>query len=277
MMSRKIVAVFDSRNAAQSARERLLELGVSNERISIADQSSSERTTQTSQMRGGFWSHLKAMFMPEGDRHTIEESMRRGGYVLVATVDDDRADEAESRLEEAGAVDLRARETEWRAAGWNPPPSTPAAEDGDREVTVPVVEESLRVGKREVNRGSVRVRSYMIEEPVHEEVRLREERVDVQRRPVQTSERSTVAGSQGDAFQERTVEVSETAEEAVVGKEAHVKEEVVVSKTASDRVERIDDTVRRTEVEVQDDRDGGQPNSRPKVRGPRTPDQPGRA
>ena len=50
--------------------------------------------------------------------------------------------------------------------------------------TIPVVEERLRVGKRDVGLGRVRVRSYVVEEPVSADVRLREERVEVERRPV---------------------------------------------------------------------------------------------
>jgi uncharacterized protein (TIGR02271 family) len=130
------------------------------------------------------------------------------------------------------------------------------------------VEERLRVGKREVNRGSVRVRSYIVEEPVQELVRLREERVQVDRRPVIEPARPVVKGSPGDLMQERTVEVSETAEQAVVGKEARVTEEVVVSKTADEHVEQIDDSVRRTKVDIEDGRTQGRTGSRTK---PSTP------
>ena len=117
-----------------------------------------------------------------------------------------------------------------------------------------MVEERLLVGKREVSRGSVRVRSYMVEEPVHEEVSLREERVNVERRPVNEPTRPVVKGSADDLMQERTIELSETAEQAVVGKEARVTEQVVVSKDTRERVESIDDTVRRTKVDIEDGR-----------------------
>jgi stress response protein YsnF len=59
-----------------------------------------------------------------------------------------------------------------------------------QEEHIPLVEEELRVGKREVNRGGARVRSYVREVPVHEQVSLREEHVDVERRPV-SGERSS--------------------------------------------------------------------------------------
>jgi hypothetical protein len=46
------------------------------------------------------------------------------------------------------------------------------------------------------------------------------------------------------------------AEEAVVQKVAQVREEVVVSKTLEQRTEQIDDTVRKTEVEVDEGKSG---------------------
>ena len=57
-----------------------------------------------------------------------------------------------------------------------------------------------------------------------------------------------------EAFQERTVDVTTHSEEPVISKEARVKEEVVVRKEADQRTETVQDTVRHTEVEVEDDR-----------------------
>jgi hypothetical protein len=76
---------------------------------------------------------------------------------------------------------------------------------------------------------------------------LREEQVKVERRPVdQPATEADMA-----AFKEGSIEVSETAEEAVVSKTARVVEEVVVGKEVQNRTETIDDTVRRTDVEVE--------------------------
>ena len=58
----------------------------------------------------------------------------------------------------------------------------------------------------------------------------------------------------GDAFQERTVDVTTHREEPIVAKEARVKEEIRVRKEADQRTETVRDTVRHTEVEVEDDR-----------------------
>ncbi|WP_431301050.1 YsnF/AvaK domain-containing protein [Tabrizicola sp. BL-A-41-H6] len=121
---------------------------------------------------------------------------------------------------------------------------------GLNDETVEVVEERLLVGKRDASRGGVRVRSYVVEEPVSETVTLHEERVDVERRPVDRRVTDRAA-----AFQERSIEAEEHGEEAVVDKEARVVEEIGLRKTATSREETISDTLRRTEVEVEDDRD----------------------
>ena len=77
---------------------------------------------------------------------------------------------------------------------------------------------------------------------------LRGERVTVERRqPIET----TATPGTG-AFEERVVEVRETAEEPVVAKTARVTEEVVVGREATERTETVRDTVRREEVEVTD-------------------------
>lgn len=126
------------------------------------------------------------------------------------------------------------------------------------EERIPVVEEQLAIGKRETQHGRVRVRSYVVERPVQEQVRLREERVHVERRPV---DRPLGAADEA-AFRERTIEAVETAEEAVVNKQARVVEEVVVRKEDKERTETVSDKVRRTEVKVEDERTKGRDTTR---------------
>ena len=115
------------------------------------------------------------------------------------------------------------------------------------QAVVPVVEEQVKVGKREVSKGGVRVETHVTESPVEKDVQLREEHVNVQRRPANRP----VTGEDMAAFQEGTIEVAETAEEAVVQKTAKVVEEVVINKTAQERTETVRDTVRRTDVDVE--------------------------
>jgi uncharacterized protein (TIGR02271 family) len=119
------------------------------------------------------------------------------------------------------------------------------------DAAIPVVEEELRVGKREVGRGSVRVRSYVVERPVEEQVELRHERVTIERRPV-----ARELGPDEAAFQERTIEAVERGEEAVVSKTARVTEEINVRKEVERDVQTVRDSVRKTEIEIDDDRAG---------------------
>jgi uncharacterized protein (TIGR02271 family) len=121
-----------------------------------------------------------------------------------------------------------------------------------RDEVIPIAEEELHVGKRQVGHGRVRIQSRVVETPVSEQVTLREERVDVERRPVSGTTQASTLG--GDPFQERTIEVEERREEAVVSKEARVVEEVVVRKDVEQRTETVSDTVRKTEVDVEDER-----------------------
>jgi uncharacterized protein (TIGR02271 family) len=126
--------------------------------------------------------------------------------------------------------------------------SAARAVGADGEV-IPLVEEQLKVGKRDVNAGRVRVRSYVVETPVSESVSLRDENVSIERRNVDRPLTDADA-----AFRDRTIEAEEHREEAVVAKEARVREEVVLKKTAAERVEKVDDTVRKTEIDIEDTR-----------------------
>jgi len=121
------------------------------------------------------------------------------------------------------------------------------SQDGSTSRAIPVVEEELKVGKREVQRGGVRVYSRVVETPVDQSIGLREEHVSVERRPVN----QPISTADATAFKEQSIELRETAEEAVVQKSARVVEEVLVGKEVSQRQENIHDTVRHTEVQVE--------------------------
>lgn len=112
---------------------------------------------------------------------------------------------------------------------------------------IPVVREELKVGKREVQRGGVRIFSHVVEEPVDERLNLREEHVSVQRRTVD----QPIDPDDVRAFKDTTIEMRESAEEAVVQKSARVVEEVTIGKEVTNREEHVRDTLRHTEVEVE--------------------------
>jgi uncharacterized protein (TIGR02271 family) len=256
MSIRTITAMFDSEDAANRARERLVEVGLPSDSVQVIHQGTTGAGAGADGK--GLWASIKDFFTgDDDDRATYEEGMRRGGHLLTARVEDQYADEVVVLLENADAIDLDRRADEWRAEGWTGPSRSTVESTGTEtsragsEEAIPVVQERLRVGKREVNRGGVRVRSYVVEEPVEEQVTLREERVDVERRPVG---RRVQPGAADDLLQDRTIEMTESAEEAIVSKDAEVTEEVVVRKFEGERTEGVSDTVRRTEVDVEDTR-----------------------
>jgi uncharacterized protein (TIGR02271 family) len=120
------------------------------------------------------------------------------------------------------------------------------------ERVLPVTEENVKVGKREVPENLVRVYSHVESVPIQENVSLREEHASIERRPVDRP----VTDADKDAFKDTSVEIREMREEPVVSKEARVKEEVVVGKEMNERTETIRDTARQTRVDV--DRQGEQ-------------------
>src|SRR5215471_995116 len=119
--------------------------------------------------------------------------------------------------------------------------------EGQEEVAIPVVQEDITIGKREVERGHVRIYSRVTEQPAEEAVRLREEKVTVERRP---ADRPATDADFAAAEQE-VVEITETAEEPVISKRARVVEEVVVHKDVTEHTETVRGTERHTDVNVQ--------------------------
>ena len=114
---------------------------------------------------------------------------------------------------------------------------------------MPIVEEELVVGKAKLATGGVRVTSSVEELPVEETVTLRDERVSAKQRP---ADRELTAEEAEAAFEEKTVEVIGTTEEARVSKQARVVGEVALDKTVEEREETVRDTVRKTDVEVEE-------------------------
>ena len=251
-MSRTVTAMFDSRAEAEAARARLSQSEIDADRVRIIDKQEGNVDGEGQ----GFWASVKSAFMPEEDSRAYDEGLRRGGFLLCAEVDEDEADRAIQILDEGGSIDFDQRQQEWQTDGWSPTSvSSDRREAGSvEEERIPLIEEHLQVGKREVERGGARVRSYIRETPVHEQVNLREEHVSVERRPVDQPLGRGGLDPNSDLLRERDIEMTERSEEAVVGKDARVREELVIKKTAEERTEQIDDKVRRTEVEVDEGR-----------------------
>ena len=267
----QIVALYETRAQADAAKAKLVAAGVDSGTVQVMDRDADRMAGGVDYEAGnqGLWGSLKSMFMPDEDAHAYSHAIGAGHSMVVVTptAGSDRS-QIIHVLEGTNPLDFDSKLEEWRQSGYNYTPTTmaPAATTTTTTTgaaaapvmaagtaaatgeTLKVMEERLRVGKREVAGGAVRVRSYVVERPVEEQVRLHEEHVSVERHPV---DRAATPEDLA-AFQERTIEARATSEEAVVGKEARVVEEIGVRKEASDRVETVRDTVRSTKVEVED-------------------------
>ena len=170
----------------------------------------------------------------------------RTGYTDTTT---DRTGYTDTTTDRTGYTDTTTDRTGYAAAPatMNTGRTDTGTINTNGETVIPIVEEELQVGKRQVQGGGARIHTDVIETPVDQAVQLREEHVTVDRhaanRPVTDADT---------AFQDQNFNVTETDEVPVVAKTARVVEEVVVGKTATDRTETVHDTVRRTEVDVEE-------------------------
>lgn len=268
-MARTVIGLFRSVAEAQNVKHELVNQGYSAENIRVmaddadagyASGTAAGATTAgstTTSNEGGVMGSIKNFFhsftgASDSERDYYASGVGSGGALLAVTVADERADSTAALLDQLGASDVN------EEAGSSSAVGAPATAVGSAAATrntaaagtaaIPVVEEELQVGKRQVQRGGVRVYSHVVETPVEEEVRLREEHVRIQRNAVNRP--ATEADFQ--AFKEGTIELTETGEEAVVSKQARVVEEVTVGKEVSERTQTVKDTLRHTEVEVED-------------------------
>jgi uncharacterized protein (TIGR02271 family) len=272
-MAKTLVGLYDTFTDAQQVVQELEKSGFYRHNISLATHSAedvknqhvdyiyAEKMSSTDKGRE-LINVLTDYGVPQNEADAYAEGVRRGGALVLVKATEGETDRGLAIMKQLRPVDIDQRLEEWRQEGWNrfDPDAEPyAVADVTREreryskrmtdegeVTIPVVEEELTVGKREVERDRIRVHTYVEEQPVAEDVRLREDRVTVERHPVNRP--ATEADL--DTFREETMEFTETAEEAVVSRRARVVEEVTVQRDVAEHTETVHDTVRRTHVDV---------------------------
>ena len=251
----EIIAVFRSNTDAQAASKDLEAAGISRSDIYIENGpgTKSSSATNTASKESGVAGWFKSIFASDDDpdRAYYERAINEGHTLLRVDVEANEISTVENILNRHSPIDVYG-EDESRAAaagsGTNATRAGRGAGTGSGQTkSIPVVREDIQVGKRQVLRGGVRVYSRVVEQPVEEKVRLREEHVRVERQPVNR------AATDADlaAGKEQVVEVQEFAEEPVVGKQARVVEEVRVGKDVSERTETVRDAVRHTDVNVE--------------------------
>ncbi len=226
-----LVCLFHHVNQASAALNDLQDAGVPLSSISMIGGDNRDAGGRS----------LSSLGIPERDLKHLQEGVAAGGAIVAVQAITSHVDTVERIFGQHKAAKIDEAVTEDQFA------AEPMAA-ASAETTIPIVEEEMQVGKRTVDQGGVRVYRRVVEIPAEESINLREEHVVIERNPVDRPATQADLDQQGS----RTIELTETAEEAVVGKTAHVVEEVLVGKQASDRVERVQDTVRRTEVEIEE-------------------------
>jgi stress response protein YsnF len=238
------VAVFKDASNAEAAATELKANGTNANDIYISSErtATGSSTSEASTHReGGFIGWIKSIFgdNDQRDRQNYENAVQRGNILLSVDTADRDIDRVAEILDRHSPLDVHTEDAGTAARG--------SKVAGEQSKSIPVVEEDLNVGKRSVVRGGVRVYSRLTSQPVEETVRLREEKVRVERQPADrpVNEADLRSG------QDQVIEVKEYAEEPVVSKQARVTEEVRVGKEATERTETIRDQVRRTDVNVE--------------------------
>jgi stress response protein YsnF len=258
-MTQTVIALFDNSSDAQNAVEKLTNNGFSRDNIDISlnttENMAATRTTDSEKYRdpnekgiGGFFRSLFKDDSYEADKYTAVAE-RANSVVTVYNASTEEAQRAADILDSSGAIDVNEKATEYgyTAGSGITNKETMETRSGNVPTSIPVVEENVQIGKREVETGGVRLRSRIVETPVEENLRLREEYVRVERTPVDRP--ATDADLQN--FQEREIEITEHAEVPVVNKEARVVEEVNLNKEVEERDETVKETVRKTQVDVE--------------------------
>lgn len=261
-MSQTIVGLFNDFATANKVVQQLTSAGITRENISVTSHESGDATGGNHGSTIG--NMFTSLFGSDANEEAgyYSEAVRRGNALVTVTADDDKIENASDILNRNGVIDIDHLATRYRESGFmgydaGAPPYTSEQITTEREtyrsgnegdIAIPVIEEKLRVGKRAVQRGGVRIYNRVTERPVEETVTLREEHVNVERHAVNRA----VSDADLNNLRDGVVEVTTMAEEAVVAKQARVVEEVVVNKETISHNETVSDTVRRTDVEVEE-------------------------
>jgi stress response protein YsnF len=228
-MPTSVIGLFESQDIANKAVAEVTKGGVSQDAVDILASSGTEEIS----------SRLVEAGYDEAKAQQYAKALQQGGALVIAEVEDDRADAVLEALRKFEVLTPEALLERTRSQGKRSEQQTEKAQ---------VIEEELEVGKSTTT-GGKRLKTEVSEREVEETVSLREENVDVERSRVDR----TIKPEEADkAFQERTVEMTETKEKPVVSKQARVVEEVALSKQSGQREQTVSGTVRRQDVKVED-------------------------
>ena len=257
MSYQTVVAAFDTAAHAQAAVDALKAGGFHTDDISVFDKN------RIGLREPGLWQRMFGGGMAQHEADVYTQSLERGGMVVSVRVPDSEVVHATGILDIHRPIDVQDRaittglapaaKVEAVSAAVAAAPIaaaqkvavSPKLAEAHGEV-LRLAEEQLQVGKRMVETGMTRVRRFVTEKEVAADVTLHEEHAEVLRRAV-TDPKYIGEIDWADA----TVEIRETAEQALVSKTARVVEEVGLRKIGSEHVETVHDKIRRQQVEIE--------------------------
>ena len=182
MPNHTVVAVYETAAQAAAAVRDLQAAHILPDAISQHTKTlTASGTAHSAPREQGFWASL---FGSEHDTSVYDRSVEEGASVLTVRVPDDGVDRVTSILESHNPIDLDERAAQYTAEGAATGSAASNSRPASDEDTIRLAEESLAVGKRAVSGGTTRVRRYVVETPVEEQVTLQDEKVVVDRRPV---------------------------------------------------------------------------------------------
>ena len=245
----KVVSVYDSVDKAKSALNVLKSSGIDTSDVSILDRNT--LGTGIDHQHVGLWRRLFGENVWEHEAAVYGDTLRRGGAVLAVRGPKDRVAKIMSILDAHNPVDVHEHAEK---IGSDVPveakalvTATGAAKTGaSKDEVLRLAEEQINVGKRMFETGTTRIRRFVTERPVEQQINLHEEHAKVVRRAI--SDPNYISDVD---WSDKEYTVTETAERPVVSKTARVVEEVAVGREGSDRTETVRDTVRRQQAEIE--------------------------
>jgi len=135
--------------------------------------------------------------------------------------------------------------------------STEAATDQSGNTSIPLYEEQVKVGTRQVDAGSVRLRKVVTTETVNQPVQVRHETVVIDREPggsqggQAASNLQQQQGANGQAFQEQEMVIQLKKEEPVVETQVVPTGRVVAQKRVQSQQQTIQRQVRHEDIQVE--------------------------
>jgi uncharacterized protein (TIGR02271 family) len=272
MAYQTLVAAFDTPQHAQAAVEALKAGGFHEDDISIFDSSRIAPGTA----KESLWHRLFNGNLYQHEAQVYGDTIARGGTVISLRTLDSEVAHATGILDLHRPVDVHDRAV---TAGIAPAAKveavaakaiaaapvvveqkvavTPRVAETHDEV-LRLAEEQLQVGKQMVESGRTRVRRFTTERDVSADVTLHEEHAEVLRRAV------TDPNYIGDLdWSDRSIEVVETAEHALVSKTARIVEEIGLKKVGTDHIETVHEKIRRQQAEIERVDSAGRPIQTP--------------